>query len=286
MTMPIVRNVTPEFKNEVRNNQHIITLSGAVASSSFLDDTINAKFIKESLDNVNKDILVRLNSGGGDVFEGIEIYNYLKSLDNHVTIEITSLAASAASLIAMAGDKIVVRTGANMMIHEASTIAFGNKSEIQKTLNALETVDTSIIDIYEERTGLDRDDLINYIKNETWLTANQAIKLGFADEKSSKQAVKDDKGGVNNMDNKKFVAMLKQQQKMINAMLNEEDDDDDNQPSQKSTDERLADLENDMKNVKKRLDKLEDDDSNDDDDDGGSSTNEPPTQNKFKRFAF
>ena len=105
-------------------------MSGTIANLSFLDDTIG-KSVKDSLDNVKEDIVIRLNSGGGDVFEGIEIYNYLKSLSNHITIEVTALA-SLASLVAMAGDKIIIRTGANMMVHEASTMAFGNKSDIQK----------------------------------------------------------------------------------------------------------------------------------------------------------
>ena len=155
MGNPIVRNVTPVFRNETKNNKHILTLSGTIANLSFLDDTISAKAVKDSLDNVKEDIVIRLNSGGGDVFEGIEIYNYLKSLSNHITIEVTALAASAASLVAMAGDKIIIRTGANMMVHEASTMAFGNKSDIQKTLNALTAIDTSIVDIYHDRTGLE-----------------------------------------------------------------------------------------------------------------------------------
>ena len=92
--------------------------------------TLSRKSVKDSLDNVKEDIVIRLNSGGGDVFEGIEIYNYLKSLSNHITIEVTAL--EVASLVAMAGDKIIIRTGANMMVHEASTMAFGNKSDIQK----------------------------------------------------------------------------------------------------------------------------------------------------------
>ena len=77
----------------------------------------------------------------------------------------------------MAGDKIIIRTGANMMVHEASTMAFGNKSDIQKTLNAF-AIDTSIVDIYHDRTGLDRDEIVNLITNETWLTADEeSIKV-------------------------------------------------------------------------------------------------------------
>ena len=214
MGNPIVRNVTPVFRNETKNNKHILTLSGTIANLSFLDDTISAKAVKDSLDNVKEDIVIRLNSGGGDVFEGIEIYNYLKSLSNHITIEVTALAASAASLVAMAGDKIIIRTGANMMVHEASTMAFGNKSDIQKTLNALTAIDTSIVDIYHDRTGLDRDEIVNLITNETWLTADEAINKGFADEKSSRKSVEKQKEGVSNLKDSKYIARLKEQQKL------------------------------------------------------------------------
>lgn len=189
-------------------------MSGTIANLSFLDDTISAKAVKDSLDNVKEDIVIRLNSGGGDVFEGIEIYNYLKSLPNHITIEVTALAASAASLVAMAGDKIIIRTGANMMVHEASTMAFGNKSDIQKTLNALTAIDTSIVDIYHDRTGLDRDEIVNLITNETWLTADEAINKGFADEKSSRKSVEKQKEGVSNLKDSKYIARLKEQQKL------------------------------------------------------------------------
>ena len=84
--------------------------------------TLSQKSVKDSLDNVKEDIVIRLNSGGGDVFEGIEIYNYLKSLSNHITIEVTALG-EVRIISCNGGDKIIIRTGANMMVHEASTMA-------------------------------------------------------------------------------------------------------------------------------------------------------------------
>lgn len=283
MSNPIVRNVTPVFRNETKNNKHILTLSGTIANLSFLDDTISAKAVKDSLDNVKEDIIIRLNSGGGDVFEGIEIYNYLKSLSNHITIEVTALAASAASLVAMAGDKIIIRTGANMMVHEASTMAFGNKSDIQKTLNALTAIDTSIVDIYHDRTGLDRDEIVNLITNETWLTADEAINKGFADEKSSRKSVEKQKEGVSNLKDSKYIARLKEQQKIINAMIDEAEETSDEPSSDDSNEQRIADLENKIKNIESHLDKLEKDNEGESQNGG---TNPPPKENKFSRFAF
>ena len=284
MSNPIVRNVTPVFRNETKNNKHILTLSGTIANLSFLDDTISAKAVKDSLDNVKGDIVIRLNSGGGDVFEGIEIYNYLKSLSNHITIEVTALAASAASLVAMAGDKIIIRTGANMMVHEASTMAFGNKSDIQKTLNALTAIDTSIVDIYHDRTGLNRDEIVNLITNETWLTADEAINKGFADEKSSRKSVEKQKEGVSNLKDSKYIARLKEQQKIINAMIDEAEEETPDEPSSDdSNEQRITDLENKIKNIESRLDKSEKDDEGESQSGG---TNPPPKENKFSRFAF
>lgn len=270
-------SVIPHFKNEVSGDTQILTLNGVVASDDF-ENTISHKKIEAALKGSDKNIVIKLASGGGDAFEGINIYNYLKSLKNHVTIEITSIAASAASIIAMAGDKIVMHTGSNMMIHEASTFAFGSKTDIRKTLNALESVDKSIVDVYYNRTGVDKNEIIDMMAKETWMTADEAIKQKFADEKwQSKE--------VTNMDKRQLLANLKEQQKLLAQMIaetsgngseNEEPDNDD------SLEQRLADLENDVKNIKLRLDDLEGTDDKED-----SDTPKPPEpQNKFKRFSF
>lgn len=183
-----------QFKNESRDDKHILTLSGVVAKPDWIDrmldiETINAQDIADALDDVNKDILIKLNSGGGDAFEGIEIYNYLKNHESHVTIEVTALAASAASIIAMSGDEIVMDTGSSMMIHQASTLAWGDKGELSKAINALETIDGSLVDIYAEQTGLDKTELDELLVNETWFTADEAVEKGFAHRKSTRQAV-------------------------------------------------------------------------------------------------
>ncbi|HEC2203823.1 TPA: Clp protease ClpP [Staphylococcus delphini] len=171
------------FKNEVKDDKVVLTLSGPVAQASiFADETINSHDIAEALDDVDKDILIRLNSPGGDAFQGIEIYNYLKNHSSHVTVEVTALAASAASIIAMAADELVMSKGASLMIHEAATFAYGNKADVKKTLNALEAVDTSLISIYQEKTGLDAEEIEQLMSDETWFTAKKAVEKGFADK--------------------------------------------------------------------------------------------------------
>lgn len=219
-----------QFKNEVKDDTHILTLSGVVAKPDWLDkllevETINAEAIAEALNDVDKDILVRINSGGGDVFEGIEIYNYLKNHSSKITVEITALAASAASIIAMSGDEVVMDTGSTMMIHQASTIAWGDKSELQKAMNALETIDGSLVDIYNERSGIDKAELDDLLVNETWFTADEAVKKGLADRKSSRQAETPveppEEGEEDTSDMENVLNLLKKQDEQMVAMTNE-----------------------------------------------------------------
>ena len=183
-----MQKIKPEITNEVTDGGHVLTLSGRVSKNYWSDDDhINVETVSNELNAVEGNITIRLNSGGGDVFEGIEIYNYLKSLDNRITIEVTALAASAASIIAMAGDEIKMCTGSSMMVHEASTIAWGNKSDIQKVLNSLDTIDGSLVSIYAERTGADKETINSWIEEETWFTADEAIEVGLADGKREKE---------------------------------------------------------------------------------------------------
>ena len=183
-----MKKIKPEITNEVTDGGHVLTLSGRVSKNYWEDDNnINVETVSNELSAIEGNITIRLNSGGGDVFEGIEIYNYLKSLDNHITIEVTALAASAASIIAMAGDEIRMCTGSSMMVHEASTIAWGNKSDIQKVLNSLDTIDDSLVSIYAERTGADKETINSWIEEETWFTADEAIEVGLADGKREKE---------------------------------------------------------------------------------------------------
>lgn len=181
----LAKNIKPKITNEVIDDTLIITLSGNVGEPYWYDDDeedfINAKRVKSLVENSNKDIVIKLNSPGGDVFDGIEVYNYLKNLDNHITIEVTALAASAASIIAMAGDEILMCTGSQMMMHQASTITWGNKDDHYKSINALETIDDSIVSIYADRTGIEREILSEWLSGEKWFTAEEAVAKGLAD---------------------------------------------------------------------------------------------------------
>ncbi|WP_413523108.1 head maturation protease, ClpP-related [Lactococcus raffinolactis] len=180
--MTKTKKVPFQFKNELKNGKHVLTLSGNVRKKYWSDDdVINAKDVRETLDAVSEDIVIKLNSPGGDVFEGIEIYNYLKDHPSNVTVEVTGVAASAATFIVAGADEVIMNIGTSLMIHEASTFTWGNKSDIQKTLNALETIDESILSIYSEKTGQSNEQLEEWMNEEKWFTADEAVEFGFAD---------------------------------------------------------------------------------------------------------
>ena len=133
-----------------------------------------------------RNVTVRINSPGGDVMAGAEIYSALKehSLNGHgrVRVEITALAASAASVIAMAGDEIAMYPTSYMMIHNPWSIAIGDAKEMRKTARTLDVISEGLINAYQQRTGKGRDELKRMLENETWMSAGTAVEQGFADE--------------------------------------------------------------------------------------------------------
>lgn len=128
------------------------------------------------------EVEVNINSNGGDVFAASEIYTLLSQHSGMVTVNIQGLAASAASVIAMAGDVVHISPTAQIMIHKAWTIADGNADDMAHTSEFLEGIDDSIMNAYIAKTGLDKSELSNMMAKETWLTANQAVDYGFADD--------------------------------------------------------------------------------------------------------
>lgn len=186
--MPKVKSVPYEFTNEAKDGTRILTLSGNIRKRYWDDEkAIDAALVHHALEGVTEDVVIKLNSNGGDVFEGIEIYNYLKAHPSHITVEVTGLAASAATFIVAGADKAIMNTGTTFMIHEASSFAWGNKSELQKVLKALETIDDSIISIYEAKTGQSKEQLTDWMTEEKWFSAEDAVRFNFADEVKKEQ---------------------------------------------------------------------------------------------------
>lgn len=179
--MNVIQKWKNKYKNEVRVDNNVITLSGVIANGWYGD--ISPSDVRDLVSNISGDIVIRLNSPGGSAFDGIEIYNTLKELPNKVTVEVTALAASAATFICMAADEVVMCTGSQMMIHNAWTYAEGNAEELMSVADELKTIDNSIKQIYSERTGIDIDNIAAYMAEEKLWTADEAIEKGFADKK-------------------------------------------------------------------------------------------------------
>lgn len=157
-----------------------LTIYGDIGESWWWDSTsatdVDAA-LKEAKDN---DLVVRLNSPGGSAFDGIAIYNRLKAHKGKVVIHVDGWACSAASIIAMAADELIMGAGSMMMIHEASTIVWGSKSLMRKEAEMLEKLEDGIIDIYMTKAKVDREDIRNKVDAETWFSANEAVEIGFA----------------------------------------------------------------------------------------------------------
>lgn len=168
--------------NKDETNEAVLYLNGTIAEESWFDDDVTPKIFKEELENHQGDITVWINSPGGDCIAAAQIYNLLIEHKGNVTVKIDGIAASAASVIAMAGTTVKMSPVAMLMIHNPMTIAYGNTSEMEKAIEMLQEVKESIINAYELKTGLSRNKLSKLMDNETWMDARKAVELGFADE--------------------------------------------------------------------------------------------------------
>ena len=172
-----------KFWNWVRNEgERTLFLNGEISDETWYGDEVTPKLFKDELLSGEGDITVWINSPGGDVFAAAQIYNMLMDYKGHVTVKIDGLAASAASVIAMAGTKVLMSPVAMMMIHNPATIAIGDTAEMKKAIEMLDEVKESIMNAYEIKSGLSRHKISQLMDAETWMNAKEAVKLGFADE--------------------------------------------------------------------------------------------------------
>ncbi|WP_018704677.1 head maturation protease, ClpP-related [Anaeromusa acidaminophila] len=171
-----------KFWNWVKNEEgRTLYFDGYIAQDSWFDDDITPKKFKDELMASAGDISVWINSPGGDVFAASQIYTMLKEYEGKVTVKIDGIAASAASVIAMAGDEIVMSPTACIMIHNPATVIFGEAADLASGIKMLSEVKESIINAYEQRTGLSRGKISNMMDAETWFSAQKAVEMGFAD---------------------------------------------------------------------------------------------------------
>ena len=161
-----------------------------VIGDDYFGNGITAQSVSDALANagVYNSVTCRINSPGGDLFEGVAIYNVLKSCGKPVNIIVDGMAASAASLIAMAGQKVTMGTGTLMMVHRAMAMVGGHADDMRKMADTLDTVTASAADLYVAKTGMKKDDILSMMAAETWMSAQDCVDKGFADEVSPEQA--------------------------------------------------------------------------------------------------
>ena len=163
-------------------SERALELYGTIAEESWFDDDVTPQMFRDELFAGSGPVTVWLNSPGGDCVAASQIYSMLMDYKGDVTIKIDGIAASAASVIAMAGTKVLMAPTALMMIHNPITMAYGNHDDMQKAIEMLDEVKESIINAYEIKTNLSRAKLSHLMDTETWMNANKAIELGFADD--------------------------------------------------------------------------------------------------------
>lgn len=175
------KNKTITNKDNEPILERTLFLNGTIAEESWYDDDVTPKLFEQELMADKGDVTIWINSPGGDCVAAAQIYNMLMNYKGNITVKIDGIAASAASVIAMAGSKVLMSPVSMLMIHNPSTIAAGDKAEFQKVMAMLSEVKESIINAYEIKTGLARVKLADLMDEESWMNANKAVELGFAD---------------------------------------------------------------------------------------------------------
>ena len=198
-------------QNEEEVTERILFLNGTIAEESWFDDDVTPQLFKDELNKENGNITVWINSPGGDCVAAAQIYNMLIDYKGDVTVKIDGIAASAASVIAMAGTKVLMSPVSMLMIHNPMTVAFGNKGEMEKAISMLDEVKESIINAYEIKTGMSRAKLSHLMDSETWMDANKAVELGFADDILKRSE-------ANDMEIPR-ISMMYQEAQVVNSLM-------------------------------------------------------------------
>lgn len=179
----------PAFSAKAKGDDLCLDIMDIIGAD-FFGDGVTASSVMAAMAEAKdaKSITVNINSPGGDAFEGVAIYNLLKASGKPVAVNVVGLAASAASIIAMAGKTRVMNLGTQMMIHEALAMGAGHADDLRQLADTLDTVSNSIADIYAAETGLTKDKVLSLMKAETWMNAEDAKNDGFVTAVSKDQA--------------------------------------------------------------------------------------------------
>jgi ATP-dependent Clp protease, protease subunit len=180
----MIWNLTKTEKDKAQ-----VTIYGPIKDfSSWFGGGVSPQKVMQDLDELAnaKELTIRINSGGGSAFAGMAIFELLRSHGGNITVRIDGVAASAASVIAMAGDKIIMGTGAMMMVHNPWSEVRGESKQLRQAADLLDRAGESLINVYQARTGKSREELKAMMDNTTWMTAEEAVAAGFADEVDKK----------------------------------------------------------------------------------------------------
>lgn len=169
------------FKNDAEPGSRTLELEGTIAEESWFGDEVTPQIFKAELMAGDGPITVWINSPGGDCIAASQIYTMLREYKGRVTVKVDGIAASAASVVAMAGDEVLMSPTSLLMVHNPSTIAEGDHRDMAKAIEVLAEVKESIINAYQIKTGLSRAILSHLMDDETWMNARKAIELKFAD---------------------------------------------------------------------------------------------------------
>lgn len=199
--------------NESESERSLL-LNGEISDETWYGDEVTPRLFRSELNAGQGNITVWINSPGGDVFAAAQIYNMLIGYPGKVTVKIDGLAASAASVIAMAGEEVQMSPVAMMMIHNPMTVAIGDSIEMRKAIEMLTEVKESIINAYEIKTGLSRAKISQLMDAESWFNAKKALELGFVNQIISAQEVK------NGSNSHQIEAVMFSRMAVTNSLIN------------------------------------------------------------------
>ena len=176
------KRVQNKIDDDTESTENVLFLNGVIASESWYDDEVTPQMFRNELEQYSGDVTVFINSPGGDCFAASEIYTALREHKGRITVKINGIAASAASVIAMAGDMVEMSPTSMLMVHNPSMMLYGEASELEQGIEFLNEVKESIINAYQLKTGLSRAKLAHMMDAESWMNANAAHDLGFCDK--------------------------------------------------------------------------------------------------------
>ena len=173
-----------KFWNFIQNedtSETELLFNGPISEDTWWGDEVTPALFRDELAKVSGNLTVWLNSPGGDVFAASQIYTMLRNHPGKVTVKIDGIAASAASVVAMAGDETLISPTGMLMIHDPMTLAYGNKADMEQTITMLEEVKESILNAYVQKSHQSRETLSQLMSEETWMNAEKALELGLVD---------------------------------------------------------------------------------------------------------